>query len=194
MKLLRETIRKLLLEGRGMNTPDQLPPNTVVVIKDDGESVQVYYGKKESPRERSKNPEGHLEALLYSRTIHKGECGNALMISHAYTESGWGPLLYDVMMEYATENYGGLISDRSFVSDEAFEVWDFYAHGRDDVQAHQLDDLQNTLTPTDSDNCDHDNVAADFFGDGIDFGNPLTKRYTKLSTRMEELSNRLVIL
>ena len=193
MKQLRKYIRQILLT-EGMNTPDQLPTDTVIVIIDTGGVVQVYYGKKENPRERSKNPGGFLEALPYSRTIHKGECGNALMISGAIAESGWGPLLYDVMMEYATENYGGLISDRSFVSDEALEVWDFYAFGRDDVQTHQLDDLQNTLTPTDSDNCEHDNVAADIFGDGIDFGNPLTKRYTKFPTRIEQLGNRIVML
>jgi len=193
MKLLRETIRRIILQ-ESMNMPEQLPSDTVIVINDNGGEVYVYYGKKDNPRERSKNPVGHLEALLYSRTIHKGICGNALMISHAFTEPGWGPLLYDVMMEHATENYGGLISDRSFVSDEAVDVWDFYAHGRDDVQVHQLDDLENTLTPTDEDNCDHDNVAANIFGDGIDFGNPLTKRYTKLPARMAELGDRLVIL
>jgi len=193
MKHLRQYIRQILLT-EGMNTPDQLPIDTVVVINDKGGFVQVYYGKKEGPRERSKNPEGFLEAIPYSRSVHEGECDNALMISNAIAESGWGPLLYDVMMEYATENYGGLISDRSFVSDEAVEIWDFYAHGRDDVQTHQLDDLQNSLTPTDSDNCEHDNVAADIFGDGIDFGNPLTKRYTKFPTRIEELGNRIVML
>ena len=193
MKLLRETIRRILLQ-EGMNMPEQLPSGTVIVIRDENGFVDVYYGKKDNPQERSKNPAGHIEALLYSRTIHKGECSNALMISHSYIDTGWGPLLYDVAMEYATENYGGLISDRSFVSDDAFDVWDFYAHGRDDVQAHQLDDLENTLTPTDSDNCDHDNVAADIFGDGIDFGNPLTKRYTKAPTRMAELEDRLVVL
>ena len=192
MKLLRETIRRIILQ-EGMNMPEQLPPDTVIVINDKNGFVDVYYGKKDNPRQRSKNPEGHIEALLYSRTIHKGECNNALMVSHTYIEDGWGPLLYDVAMEHATENYGGLIADRSFVSGDAFDLWDFYAHGRDDVQTHQLDDLENSLTPMDSDNCNHDNVAAGAFG-RIDFGNPLTKRYTKPATRMAELGDRLVTL
>jgi hypothetical protein len=194
MELLRETIRKIILQESGMKTAEQLPPDTVIVIDDQNGFVEVYYGQKGNPRRRSKNPSGGIEALLYSRTIHSGKCGNALMISHAKTDGGWGPLLYDVAMEHATENYGGLVSDRSFVSDDAYDVWDFYAHGRDDVQVHQLDDLENTLTPTDEDNCYHDDVASNLDGTGIQFGDPLTKRYTKASTTIEELGNRVVFL
>jgi hypothetical protein len=58
---------------------------------------------------------------------------------------GWGPLLYDVALEYAsiedpgTDQRGaGLMSDRKIVSDMARPVWDIYDM-RGDVRKFQLD-------------------------------------------------------
>ena len=60
------------------------------------------------------------------------------------TKPGWGPLLYDVAIEVATEKAGGLTSDRGEVSDEALRVWTAYDKSRGDVEKAQLD-----LTDTD---------------------------------------------
>ena len=58
---------------------------------------------------------------------------------------GWGPLLYDVALEYVSSNDGagrkrgaGLMSDRKIVSDMARPVWDVY-NARGDVRNIQLD-------------------------------------------------------
>jgi len=79
------------------------------------------------------------------------------------TTKGWGPLLYDVAMEYATMKGGGLVADRVSVTDAARNMWDFYMKNRGDVEHKQLDiddegserfDLAQ-LTPDDkSDDCD----------------------------------------
>ena len=55
------------------------------------------------------------------------------------TRSGWGPLLYDVAMEVATQESSGLTSDRFDVSPDAQRVWDVYDTARPDVQSRQLD-------------------------------------------------------
>jgi hypothetical protein len=62
-------------------------------------------------------------------------------------------MLYDLAMEYATKNGGGLVSDRQGVSEDAYMVWKRYMDERDDVEKVQLDDLINSLTPEDADNC-----------------------------------------
>lgn len=83
--------------------------------------------------------------------------------------SGWGPLLYDVAIEYINKNHNGaLVSDRERVSGAAKKVWDFYLNKRSDIKKIKLDINQETieyysgkkssvglqhLTPSKSDDC-----------------------------------------
>ena len=55
------------------------------------------------------------------------------------TTSGWGPLLYDLAIEVATERAGGLTSDRESVSADARSVWTTYDSSRPDVTQAQMD-------------------------------------------------------
>lgn len=68
------------------------------------------------------------------------------------SRSKWGPMLYDIAMECATEDGSGIMADRDMVSAEARRVWDYYYENRPDVEAIQLDDRKNTLTRTKRDN------------------------------------------
>lgn len=52
---------------------------------------------------------------------------------------GYGPKLYDVVMEAATAAGGMLTSDRKSVSADAKKVWDFYFNNRADVKKTPLD-------------------------------------------------------
>ena len=65
-----------------------------------------------------------------------------------------------VAIEFASldPNSSGLTADRSSVTKDAFEVWEKYLTIRPDVNKGQLDDLKNTLTPDDQDNCDSDSA------------------------------------
>jgi hypothetical protein len=55
------------------------------------------------------------------------------------TKKGWGPLLYDLAMEIATAEGGGLMSDRNEVSSDAKAVWNAYNTSRPDVTSDPLD-------------------------------------------------------
>ena len=117
------------------------------------------------------------------------------MVGGSGAKEGFGPLLYDIAIEWATQNGGGLISDRSSVSDDAQAVWSYYERNRDDVTAHQLDDLENTLTPEDEDNCDQEIGRATITGMYNTWqDSQLSKRYTKPPTTMNALGKKLVIL
>jgi hypothetical protein len=99
-------------------------------------------------------------------------------------------------MEYATENGGGLMSDRDSVSPSAEEVWNYYYHGRRDVTSIQMDDEINSLTPGKQDNCDQEIAGWEDYG--LDMGGPgdewkesaLSKRYTKPPVTMRKLKSK----
>jgi hypothetical protein len=115
-----------------------------------------------------------------------GPCEGAYQVKWASAKRGWGPLLYDVAMEYATMHGNGLIADREEVSDQARPIWDYYLSNRGDVKSHQLDDKHNTLTPdVEKDNCDQ--YIASLGGKYNWQDNALSKRYTKAPTTIAEL-------
>jgi hypothetical protein len=210
MNLLREYIRELLTEAA--MGPTDLPEGISVAIEPgSGAEVRIYYAAEDPLNSGEwmradmlyRNPRGSVAISSVPRVASRagmGECGGAWELYHAEATSGWGPLLYDVAMEYATQNGGGLISDRGAVSPAARNVWDYYFSNRGDVTGIQLDDLQNTLTPEEEDNCVQ-RVASYTNHHGmpknIDWQtSPLSKRYTKPPTTMNalEAAGKLVML
>jgi len=201
--LLREYIRELLTEvAKG---PQDLPDGLFVKIFDEGEKVLVQYVEEDGNPVQDMHPR---EGIPYGTvTMYKsptgnagligGWCGDAWVVMDSGAVPGWGPMLYDVAMEFATLNGGGLFSDRGGVSPSARKVWAYYMNSRPDVTAHQLDDPENTLTPEEEDNCDQ--TVAGFEIEGPDHWDsprvdvdwvksPLSKRYTAPPTMMDKLS------
>jgi len=220
MNLLREYIRTLLTEAA--KGPEDMADDAFVRIRAHGPGYTIEYSNEDGSRYKplSSIP-GQLEApagkiQLYSLTGETpiaggddGPCGEAWMVAHSVAKSGWGPMLYDVAVEFATLNGGGLVADRSVVSRDAFNIWQYYMNSRPDVEHVQLDDIGNTLTPEEGDNCGIDSAlrhtpftADDMFSgdwtdqDSVDFlvGSPLMKAYRKSPTTMNKLrdSGRLI--
>ena len=186
MKLLREYIRELLAEG--MKMPVDLPDEVDVVIKDliSGQAFTVSYSSDDE--EYDMGPWGRISVAIPAR--FNGPCDGALNVTDAEADPGWGPLLYDVAIEYATQVANGLISDRRSVSGAAKKVWDYYLSNRSDVTVHQLDNLSNSLTALEDDNCNQ-GIAGDQWTNS-----PLSKRYTKEPTTINALRavDKLVVL
>ena len=191
MKHLRQYIRQILLT-EAMKTPEDLPDNVVVVINPNrGKEVEIYYGIAGNVFLRPEKEDlayGSISIYDIQSDPDYGNCGGAMMVGRSNAASGWGPLLYDVAIEWATQNAGGLIADRGSVSVDAQRVWSYYERNRDDVTAHQLDDLNNTLTPEDEDNCDQGigrSTVTGMYDTWQD--SQLSKRYTKPPTTMDAL-------
>ena len=204
MKHLRQYIRQVLLTEAAKG-PADLPDNVVVVINPSrGKEVEIYYGIAGNIFQRPEKKDlvyGSISIYDIQSDPDYGKCGGAMMVGRSYAASGWGPLLYDVAIEWATQNAGGLIADRSTVSEDAESVWGYYMQNRSDVTAHQLDDPFNLLTPEDEDNCDQEVSGGGhlMYGGDKDFGkewvnSSLSKRYTKPPTTMEALGEKLVVL
>ena len=206
MKLLLENWRKYLLTEAAMTVDDLMN----FVDEELGEDLKIYIRVRNNAYEggvdfsyASIDVDGEIYNLGYNDAImgevqivppsygeeehDSGPCDDAYQVKWSTATEGWGPLLYDVVMEWATEHGNGLIADREEVSDEARSVWDYYLNNRKkDVDNHQLDDLHNTLTPEiEVDNCDQ-YVAS--LGGKYDWEeNSLSKRYTKDPTTITEL-------
>ena len=168
VKLLREYIREILLTEVAKG-PQDLPDHMRVEIKSAGDYFTVtLMGTVADPRlDDPTAKERRLGTLSAKHTGHEALCMGAYIIDWANVsslirEEGWGPMLYDVAMEYATSKGSGLMSDRSDVSSDAFGVWQYYADQRGDVEKVQMDDVDDRLTPDITyDNCEQASVYAD---------------------------------
>ena len=170
--ILRDFIREELLREVRI-TPDNLPDDFTfklrVTSSGSGSRIVVMairdgvnYGSVEAIRAKNEmSPCRDAYEVLFSRV----------------TRRGFGPLLYDIAMEAATELGGGLMSDRMVVSSDAQRVWGKYQNDRPDVERMQLDSEENELTPTNADNCNVLNAKA-YAGDDW-YGHPLAGVYRK---------------
>ena len=89
-------------------------------------------------------PHGYVE--VFRARGDTGPCLDSWVVSGTRAERGWGPLLYEVALEWASQNGGGLTPDRSTVSGHAQAVWNKYA-ARSDVGRKQMD-IDHTLHGT----------------------------------------------
>ena len=189
MKLIMENWRGYLAEA--MKTLEDLPDDLYIGIMDEGgENVHFYYSDEEgNDTDFYDDPVSGMVSIKRpfksGEPEPEGECAGAWVISSTEATKGWGPLLYDIAIEWATENGEGLTPDRFAVSPEAVKVWDYYLTKRSDVSADQLDDLENTLTEPDEDNCSQFS-AKDYAGDKW-ADTPLSKKYTKAPTTLAQL-------
>jgi hypothetical protein len=69
-------------------------------------------------------------------------CEDAYEVKQSAALSGYGPLLYDLVLSHIYPNF--LVSDRSSVSKEAQKVWNFYLNNRPDVNKVLITSIYNT--------------------------------------------------
>lgn len=104
------------------------------------------------------------EVLFVDNGTIFGDCLGSFHVAWSQTHKpGYGPLAYDLALEWVTFLGAPLVNDRSEVSEPARDVWRKYATVRTDVQKKQLDLIGSPLTSTTKDDC-VDYIAADDFG------------------------------
>ena len=191
--LLKQLINEVLEEG--MKTLADLPEGVFIKIDGDVEDViDIYYADKEGRAIKFENDSKPFGQISMDEEVPLAEdfpCLHAFMIAYSDASKGWGPLLYDVAIEVATLRAGGLVSDRSIVSQDAYNVWDKYNSGRGDVEKLQLDDEDGTLTPDDYDDDCLQNISYEYEEKtGIPWHeSPLSKLYRKPPTTITALKN-----
>ncbi len=205
MKHLRQYIRQVLLT-EAAKTQDLLPEYVSVLFKDFGQFQTFRFVLLDDGGQSDlSNPQGiedkaghPIWGKIVIQKTEKGDglCDNAYKVSQSFAASGWGPFLYDIAIEHATQHGNGLTPDRFIVSDEARGVWDYYLNNRSDVQVHQLDNLASILTPeTEKDDCDQGvaelkpgSADAETLADNQYWvKSAMSKRYTKEPTTIDAL-------
>ena len=199
MNLLREYIRETILaesvNPKIMSMIDELEAN--------GGYAEIFPDRVLLFQPTENTPRRWVAMVAYETTFGAGagRCGGAdSVVQSATAKTGLGPLAYDIAIELT----GGLgmISDRATVSKDARAVWDYYLNNRPDVEAVQLDDPFNSLTPDDRDNCDQEIAGGrhSMYGGERDRGmgwvkSPLSKLYKKSGTPvMDELRRRNMLV
>lgn len=204
MKQLLTEWRKYLQEveilEEDMKTPDDLPEDTFICIQQRGEKYfSVFYSDSEGRR----SPPG--PGLIYGiikvgkrdqgPDFDGGNCSETMIVAMTdETTHGWGPLLYDIAIEWSSKIANGLAPDRSAVSPYAYAVWKKYLNNRPDVIKTQLDNPENELTDTDTDNCGQD--SAMHYSQENWSKDPLSKMYTKkepVMIKKLQSMNKLII-
>lgn len=167
---------KQMLNEAAMS-PADLPEDFYIKLEAYGDFVEISY-------EHRDGFDTSIEGMLVAEKMNSRDCvANSYEITSANATKGWGPLLYDVMMEYLTSSRNAILtSDRGMVSADAKNVWDFYLNNRPDVEKVRLDINEKTLdwifggkrmapfkqlTPNDtSDDCDQDTAIYYSVGKG----------------------------
>ena len=194
MKLLLENWRQYLTEAA--KTVEDLPDDVRIAVHTYGTERATIQYELDTQTDRLASKSSPIQGRI-GIMVAPAPCGGAWMVNAARADDGWGPLLYDVAIEWASWKGGGLIPDRRSVSKDARKVWKYYLNNRSDVESHQLDDMENTLTPDDEDNCDQavaskstiPVIGGMLSRDFASADNPMSKRYTKKPETLQKLSD-----
>lgn len=106
------------------------PGGMVIINQERPDSFVIKIREQGAPRSL-----GHIRL-----TRKRVDEGSIWEVEDAQAKSGWGPLLYDLAMEYVSSDLGdlGITPDSSQVSGDAQNVWSFYFENRGDVEKEPL--------------------------------------------------------
>ena len=164
-----------------------------------GRAIDVHVKKFESSKRKGPMEKGipivdFPAGSIKSVTPYGRKCADGYISKMTYrTKEGWGPLLYSISMEHATEVGGGLMSDRDMVSGAAKGVWDYFGRNKKGVggpvKPNQMDINKgeamvyglNQLTPNDdSDDCSQ--VSSIKYALGNEYGDWTSASEKKMPT------------
>ena len=211
-RIIREEKQKLLAENRVRKTVrtllkeaslgvDALAANDAYITIESASQGGFYVYISD---ENGNQLDGRVRGEISLRPPHEGEygsgpCGGAFEATMASAAKGWGPLVYDVGIELATQLGGGLMSNRLSMPAAEADIWNNYYSSRSDVQSHQLDlrdmDIQaakrkgirlQKLNPDRPEDECRQKKALRSAGEKWD-QSPLSKRFTKPPTMMNAL-------
>ena len=192
---LRNYVRCLLLT-ESAKTVSEIPDDVAVVITDVGDELDFKIQFKTTAKTKWSNSNrlknlgenlhesGIFGVIVIKRISPKhGKCNDAMYVSWSQAAKGWGPILYDIAIELATELSGGLVADREHVSYHAQKIWAYYDSNRSDVTKVQLDNLEDSFKDGPFNDC---TPAID----GLGFESPMGYMYSKEPTTINILKKQ----
>ena len=156
MKLLRQTIRRLILEDACGTLNDKIQQG-IETLQTQG--LALTYEKMSEWIEvlvrSSRGAGATLGQIQAVKDPNFGPCSNAYIVQWVRTHpkirgSGVGALLYDVCFELAGQD--GVAADRNTVSDDAFRSWSYFYYSNDYTKK-PLDNEDGDYTEDPNDDC-----------------------------------------
>lgn len=139
--------------------PNDLPKGWGIVIKDGNNSFEVHLLNKDKNIVPGTGHGKDTVIKLQKPEPTVTDCVNAYQVTWVNAPKGWGPLLYDVAMEFAVfKGAEGIFADRTGVSPAAQKIWNYYAHKREGEieKFHPLDEEEDEECRV---------IIKDYFGD-----------------------------
>ena len=123
MKIRIKRKNKTIIK-EAMMMPMDLPEGYYVMIDYDVDTIEVSYEFDDS---MGVEDELGLEGMVDATNLYGGCIDNVFLINTANVNiKGWGPMLYDVLIERLAEDGIAITADRSLVSEDAWKVWSYY--------------------------------------------------------------------
>ena len=161
--------KKWLTINEGMKTENDLPEGVCLYYSQMRGTLDIWYGDDThreirtdpSPNEidikrlpRSDKPAGNIYCMpIETHTDDEWDAyrndeldelpPTVLMVRNVQANGGWGPLLYELAMEMASYDSGGLIADRERTDSLAMPVWRYFFK-RSDIEKHELPEHNHT--------------------------------------------------
>jgi len=133
----KKHFKVVLLEAMGQvsNLPDHIG---IRQEKGVGGRVTFRYSRKGIWRatDADEGVVGHI-TIAQPHPELEGAGGGAWVVKSVEAAKGWGPLLYDIAIEWATKNGNGLAPDRFRVTENAYSVWHYYLTKRGGDVSHK---------------------------------------------------------
>jgi len=166
MKNLRRLIRRIIQEGLRFNEKLMVlnHPNTptLYLLCD----AQWEHCMRGSTFDKERFFEHNVLAMIQVMSPKEGPCNDAVEIKKSAAIDGYGPTLYDCVMELTD----GIINDRDSVSGSAKNVMRKYKNSRPDVDKKLLDNIDDPKTyprtPDTSDDCVPGDMT--YYENGVD--------------------------
>ena len=118
--------KKIIKEA--MMMPMDLPEGYYIMIDYDTDTIEVSYEFDDSMGVEN---ELGLAGAVDATALYGGCIDNAFLINTANVNiKGWGPMLYDVLIERLAEDNIAITADRSLVSEDAWKIWNYYITNR----------------------------------------------------------------
>ena len=178
--MIRQLIREMLLSEAAFQ-PSDLPDGVYVGIAETDNDVSVRYCNSKGQGFDSIRAPLYGVVSMASETTSKGKCSGAFIVYWAKAAHGYGPLLYDVLIEFASELGRGVTPDRESVSPEAKGVWSHYLNKRSDITRKILDYKQTPFITLDDKYDDCESRVVEFDWEEGDGANTTWEDYYKSS-------------
>ena len=164
MKNLRQAIRKIILEGLRFEEDLMIlnhPKSPTLYLLCDAQWEHCMHG---STFDKERFFQHNVLAMIQVKPP-KDPCNGAMEIKKSAAIDGYGPTLYDCVMELTD----GIINDRDSVSGSAKSVMFKYKDSRPDVEKKLLDNIDDPKTYPRTPDTGDDCISGDmtYYEDGV---------------------------